>query len=237
MITSFVASEVNESLAEIGVDLLWSSALVLTLAMLSFTLDLAGHPGRVARAQARRTARTHEQIEEAGDTAVLTEVDTPGAPEKRQWGGIGISLAWLGTLLLIGSVAARAFSVHRPPLGNMYEFAIVGSAFVMLCYLLWALRHDVRWLGAFVTGTVVLFEMLAAMVFFTEASQLMPSLRATGSRSTSPWRPCPSRCSPSRSCCTRCGSCSPGVNVSRANWPSWTPSPARTRSTAWRTAS
>ena len=158
MITSFVASEVNESLAEIGVDLLWSSALVLTLAMLSFTLDLAGHPGRVARAQARRTARTHEQIEGAiatvdgqefvagdADTAVLTEVDTPGAPEKRQWGGVGISLAWLGTLLLIGSVAARAFSVHRPPLGNMYEFAIVGSAFVMLCYLLWALRHDVRW--------------------------------------------------------------------------------------------
>lgn len=178
MITSFVASEVNESLAEIGVDLLWSSALVLTLAMLAFTLDLAGHPGRVARAQARRTARTHEQIEEAGDTAVLTEVDTSGAPEKRQWGGIGISLAWLGTLLLVGSVAARAFSVHRPPLGNMYEFAIVGSAFVMLCYLLWALRHDVRWLGAFVTGTVVLFEMLAAMVFFTDASQLMPSLRS-----------------------------------------------------------
>ena len=178
MITSFVASEVNESLAEIGVDLLWSSALVLTLAMLAFTLDLAGHPGRVARAQARRTARTHEQIEEAGDTAVLTEVDTSGAPEKRQWGGIGISLAWLGTLLLIGSVAARAFSVHRPPLGNMYEFDLVGTAFLLVCFLGWSLRKDVRWLGAFVTLPAVLFIMLAALVYYTEASKLMPSLQS-----------------------------------------------------------
>ena len=71
--------------------------------------------------------------------------------------GVGISLAWLGTLLLIGSVAARAFSVHRPPLGNMYEFAMVGSLFVMAAFLLWSLRHDVRWLGAFATGIVVLF--------------------------------------------------------------------------------
>ena len=33
---------------------LWSAILVLTLAMLSFTVDLAGHPGRQARAAARR---------------------------------------------------------------------------------------------------------------------------------------------------------------------------------------
>lgn len=172
-------AQVDQSLADTSTKLLWSSALVLTLAMLSFTLDLAGHPGRQARALARR-AKSHEAVvEEGGDTAVVTHVDTvEELPEKRQWAGIGTSLSWLGTLLLVACVATRAWSVRRPPLGNMYEFAIVGTAFVMLCYLVWSLRHDVRWLGAFVTGTAVLFEMLAALVFFTDASQLMPSLKS-----------------------------------------------------------
>lgn len=180
MITSLMTSGVDQALADNSLRLLWSSALVLTLAMLSFTVDLAGHPGRQARAAARRAGETQEVAEAGGDVAVVTKVETdaPDVAEKRQWAGIGISLSWLGALLLIACIATRGWSVQRPPLGNMYEFLLAGCGFVMVAYLGWALRHDVRWLGAFVTGVVVLFEMLAGLVFYTDASQLLPSLRS-----------------------------------------------------------
>ena len=110
MITSLMTSGVDQALADNSLRLLWSSALVLTLAMLSFTVDLAGHPGRQARAAARRAGETQEVAEAGGDTAVVTKVETeaPDVPEKRQWAGIGISLSWLGALLLAGLAVTAA---------------------------------------------------------------------------------------------------------------------------------
>ena len=171
----------NVGLANTSNHFLYASAVVLALAMLSFAADLAGHPGRVERAAQRRAeaADSTVSVGAEGGTAVLdrtaTAVDV--APEKRQWAGIGMALSWLGALLLGACVLLRALSVGRPPLGNMYEFAIVGSLFVIVAYLIWSLRRDVRSLGIFVVGPTLLTEMLAALVFYTAASQLMPSLK------------------------------------------------------------
>lgn len=178
MITDFSGNEINTGIAALSSDFLWASALVLTLAMISFALDLAGAPHRAARLEARqKDASSAAAVSAGGDVLV----DTPTmqvAPEKRQWGGIGISLSWLGTLLLVIAVVTRTMAVGRPPLGNMYEFSMVGSMFAMLFFLGWNLKSDVRWLGLFITGPIVLFEMLAAVVYYTAASALMPSLQS-----------------------------------------------------------
>ena len=47
-------------------------------------------------------------------------------------------LTVLGTVLVVAAVVLRAAEVHRWPLGNMYEFAIVGSMFVLVSYCVWA---------------------------------------------------------------------------------------------------
>ena len=181
-------------LSNLSNNFLYASAVVLALAMMSFALDLAGHPGRMARA-AQRDAEAAETSNDAtaeaavgaspeaaagnGGTAVLerTSEKTPAIPEKRQWAGIGMSLTWLGWLLLGACVVLRSASVGRPPLGNMYEFAIVGAFFVLSAFLVWSLKSDVRSLGIFVVGPTLLTEMLAALVFYTAASQLLPSLK------------------------------------------------------------
>jgi cytochrome c-type biogenesis protein CcsB len=196
-------------LSNLSNNFLYASAVVLALAMMSFALDLAGHPGRMARAAQRDAEAAAESSTEAaetasagsGSTAVLqrTSGSTLVIPEKRQagrrtgddtgsdaktrtesarqWAGIGMSLSWLGMLLLAACVGLRAASVGRLPLGNMYEFAIVGAFFVMCAFLIWSLRRDVRSLGIFVVGPTLLTEMLAALVFYTAASQLLPSLK------------------------------------------------------------
>ena len=170
--------ETNESFSNISTNLLWSSALVLTLAMLAFGIDLAGHPARAERAATRRTSNSVAATEGSSDTAVLTEtVADEQVPEKRQWAGIGMSLTYLGTLLLAGCILFRSLSVQRPPLGNMYEFALVAVLFMLLAFSGWSFKRDIRWLGMFVTLIAVLLEMAAALVFYTAASQLMPSLQ------------------------------------------------------------
>ena len=88
------------------------------------------------------------------------------------------SLLGAGTAALIVTIATRGLSVSRAPLGNMYEFDLAGTAFLLVCFLLWSLRKDVRWLGAFVTLPATLFLILAAKVYYTEASKLMPSLQS-----------------------------------------------------------
>jgi cytochrome c-type biogenesis protein CcsB len=175
----------NVGLSDLSNEFLYASAVVLALAMLSFAADLAGHPGRMARAEERANAATEGSSDAAaaeaggGGTAVLerTSQGLPAIPEKRQWAGIGMSLSWLGALLLTACVVLRSASVGRPPLGNMYEFAIVGAFFVMAAFLIWSLKRDVRSLGIFVVGPTLLTEMLAALVFYTAASELLPSLK------------------------------------------------------------
>ncbi|KNX35883.1 c-type cytochrome biogenesis protein CcsB [Luteipulveratus halotolerans] len=180
MITQLLTRETNTALSDASTNSLYASAVVLTLAMLAFGLDLAQSPARAAREAARRTPAAQESAEAGGSTAVLTRTDddAPVEPEKRQWAGIGMSLSWLGALLLIACIVLRADAVHRPPLGNMYEFAVVGGAFTMAAFLVWSPRRDVRWLGIFAVGPVLLVEMLAALVFYTDATQLMPSLKS-----------------------------------------------------------
>ncbi|TWP34695.1 c-type cytochrome biogenesis protein CcsB [Leekyejoonella antrihumi] len=197
MITAATDHVANAALNTASIHFLWSSAAVLTLAMLAFGIDLAGFPARDARAKEREAERAKALENSAvaqkvatgagGGTAVLDSAPRPANPaeggdaeEKRKWAGIGMSLSWLGGLLLVANVVFRAWSVDRPPLANMYEFAAVGTMFVMVAFLGWSLRKDVRWLGLFVVAPVVLVEMLCAVVFYTAASSVLPSLK-------SPW--------------------------------------------------
>lgn len=96
----------------------------------------------------------------------------------RKLGGIGGSLAWLGTGLLAVSVLLRGLSVERAPLGNMFEFAVVACLAVMVAFCIWSTRQDLRWLGLFVVTPVLLVLGIALVLWYTEAAELMPALQS-----------------------------------------------------------
>ena len=165
----------NETLASYSNVSLYSAMAVFTIAMISFAADLAGvAPRAAARADER-------QLVGAGAPAApapLSDTGAPDEPRRRKAAGIAMSLSWLGAALLVAATALRGLSVHRAPLGNMYEFSLVGCSFVMVVFLGLALRRDLRWLGLFVVGPVLLTLGLAITVFYTAASQLLPSLKS-----------------------------------------------------------
>ncbi|WP_018157057.1 c-type cytochrome biogenesis protein CcsB [Demetria terragena] len=164
----------NQAFADNSTYALAGSAVVLALAMLAFALDLAG--GQKRRAVVEAAAES--QAEMNGNTMVLTREVSPDEPVKRQWAGVGMALSWLGFGLLLVAIVLRGLSVHRTPLGNMYEFALAAAGFTMAVFLIWSTQRDLRWFGVFITAPVVLTEMLAAMVLYTDATQLVPSLRS-----------------------------------------------------------
>ena len=174
----------DTTLAQLSNTAIYSAMVVLTLAMLGYAVYLARLvPGR-ERASVPAVAQERELVT-AGSGDVVTDA-TASSPEEveaepvaaRKAGGVAWMLTLLGTALVVAGVVLRAAEVHRWPLGNMYEFAIVGSMFVLLSYCAWSTRRDLRWLGLFVVTPVLLTLGLAITVWYTDASELMPSLRS-----------------------------------------------------------
>ena len=170
----------NETLAlyaNLGV---YSAMAVFTIAMIAFAMDLAAVAPKVSAA----APETQKEPALAGAGSYVdapaprVEGDGPDLPRTRRAAGIAMMLTRLGGLLLIAAAAMRGLSVHRPPLGNMFEFALVGCMFVVVVFVAISLRRDVRWLGLFVVGPVLLTLGLAITVFYTDASELLPSLKS-----------------------------------------------------------
>jgi cytochrome c-type biogenesis protein CcsB len=178
----------DQTLAQLSNLAIYSAMAVLTLAMLADAVYLARLVP--AREAARETSRERELVAAGGavDAQVRDAASddvTDGATGReaepaaaRKAAGIGWALTLLGTLLVVAGVVLRALEVHRWPLGNMYEFAIFGAMFVLLAYCAWSMRRDLRWLGLFVVIPVLLNLGLAITVWYTDAAELMPSLRS-----------------------------------------------------------
>lgn len=182
----------HETLASYANVSLYSAMAVLTLSMLGYAAYLAGLlPARDAAAEsadgAEVAAADRELVAAGGGSvaaawaheagpATTTESEVP--LRARKAGGIAQTLALLGTVLLFASAALRGASVERWPLGNMFEFGVASALFTMVVFVVWGLRRDLRWLGVFVVAPVLILLGLANTVWYTEAAELMPSLKS-----------------------------------------------------------
>jgi len=181
---------VDESLAQASNTLIYSAMLVYTGALGAFTTDLAlrgrrrvGVPAAVGAPAGRAVAdRVPATVGAGADAPVDAAPSVPGPPAadpaRTRAGGIGVSLTGLAFLLHAGGVLARGLSVGRVPWGNMYEFSVAGSVVVTGMFLVVLMRRDVRYLGTFVIGPVLLTLGLAVAVFYTRADQLVPALHS-----------------------------------------------------------
>ncbi len=186
---------------------LYVAMAVLALAMIAFSVhvalsisrrpdgaDLLDETDEAKRAEGQMAANTRRREPVAagvGSSGASTaggfvsqsggSLDLPAPPSAdrgRAAGSYAMSLSWLGTLFLVVSVVLRGASVSRPPLGNMFEFSTFAAMFIMLIYLGLSLKWPLRWLGLFVVVPVLLTLGLAMSVWYTAASELLPSLKS-----------------------------------------------------------
>jgi cytochrome c-type biogenesis protein CcsB len=165
---------VDQGLSDISNVLIYSAMLVYTIAFLEFAIDLAGRgkaPAKLEPVLAGAQARAEDPD--------LGLPDQPARSGRSRALGIAMSMTYLAFALHLAGVVARGLSVHRAPWGNMYEFSISGTLVVTAVFLVVVVqRPELRFLGTFIIGPVLLSLGLATAVFYTEAAQLVPALRS-----------------------------------------------------------
>jgi len=114
----------------------------------------------------------------AGGSASL--VVAPSQRVRPVFARIGTSLTWLAFLFHIGADVLRGVAAGRVPWANMYEFALTGTMLVVAVFLAVLFRYDLRFLGALITGLVVLLLGGSIFAFYVQVAPLADPLK-------SPW--------------------------------------------------
>jgi cytochrome c-type biogenesis protein CcsB len=172
-----VTVAVDATLANLSNQLVYSSMAVYTGALLAFTADLSGRGARRPVAGKVLVGSDGEPLADPEAAFEAPAVD-PAARPRSKAAGIAVALTWLAFALHLGGVVARGASVGRAPWGNMYEFSVSGALVVTGVFLAVLARRDVRYLGTFVIGPVLLTLGLAVAVLYTQASPLVPALQS-----------------------------------------------------------
>ncbi|NKX53440.1 c-type cytochrome biogenesis protein CcsB [Arthrobacter mobilis] len=180
---------IDETLGQYSELFILLAAMTFTVALIAFCWDLAT-ASRTLQAVEDRLARQQVPAEAAvgagrtgGGGAAEGAVETADesleyAGQRRPAARIGVALSALGTLILAAGVISRGLAAHRVPWGNMYEFCTTGALVVAAVFLLALTRKDMRFLGSFVIGLVVIMLCAAAIAFPTPVAHLVPALQS-----------------------------------------------------------
>ncbi|SDR91432.1 cytochrome c-type biogenesis protein CcsB [Microterricola viridarii] len=184
---------------EISIIALYSAMAVYALAFIAFSIDLAKRSavvGAVQDAAAEAAAGAASGAAVAGTAAqnaaggtVLTAEAPASAAAKRVGLGsvdygrspalrVGMALTVVGWLLHLSATVLRGVAAERVPWANMYEFAMTGTLVMVTVFLIVNIKFDLRFLGTFVTGMVVILLGLATVNFYVSVVPLPPSLQS-----------------------------------------------------------
>jgi cytochrome c-type biogenesis protein CcsB len=183
---------IDETLGQYSELFILLSAMAFTVAFIAFCWDLAVS-SKTIRAVENRLAEQHsgQKVPVAagsvsgGDAAGTSRAKLAVADESLDYGAerrnaarIGVSISVLATLVLAAGVVSRGIAAHRVPWGNMYEFCTTGALVVAVVFLLTLVKKDLRFLGSFVIGLVVIMLCAAAIGFPTPVAHLVPALQS-----------------------------------------------------------
>ena len=182
--------ETTLSLDSVSVLLVWTAIAVYALAFIAYAVDLARRGATAVDAKDARVrelvgaggagaasdsiAQLHEQ-EQAAEDALTAR---PSDRKRLVWARIGTSLTVLAFLFHVGGDVTRGLAAGRVPWSNMYEFSLTGTMLIVAVYLGVLFRYDLRFLGTFITGLVVVLLGGASLAFYVEIVPLMDPLKS-----------------------------------------------------------
>lgn len=194
-----MSAEQLEQLAGLSDLFVVAAVLLYVFGMVGFAVELAFgrfRPGRTAAVGAVAKQPVAVGVggaagPEAGETGVSEAEVVAGAdasagvaeaggqsPGAARAGTVALALAWLGWAANLAAIVTRGLAVERWPWGNMYEFVVAICFAAVSAFLGTQLRHNVRFLGAFVMVTAALGLGLAVKVFYTAAGPVVPALNS-----------------------------------------------------------
>lgn len=158
--------------------LLWTAIAIYAAAFVAYAFDLARRSEVSADAQTVRESALVGAGGGSGGGQAGVGSGTEAKPQRYVMARIGTSLTVLAFVFHLGATLARGFAAGRVPWANLYEFAMIGTLLIVAVFLVVLSRIDLRFLGTFITGLVVVLLGLAATNFYVEVSPLMDPLKS-----------------------------------------------------------
>ena len=172
----------------ISVLLVWTAIGIYALAFIAYAIDLATRSDLAVKA--KDAVATRELVAAGGVSGGIDDVRAEeaaaeatlrGARADRPrylWARIGTALTVLAFLFHVAGAVTRGVASGRVPWSNMYEFSLTGTMLIVAVYLVVLLRYDLRFLGSFITGLVVLLLGGATLGFYVEVTPLADPLKS-----------------------------------------------------------
>ena len=171
--------------------MIWTAIAIYAAAFIAYALDL-GKRSQVA-SDARfsgaesGTADVRELVGAAvgGSSGGAARASRTAAanlsdptPQRFVMARIGTALATLGFLFHLAGEVLRGIAAGRVPWSNMYEFAMTGTLLIVAVYLAVNLWFDLKFLGTFILGLVVVLLGGAATGFYVQVVPLSDPLKS-----------------------------------------------------------
>jgi cytochrome c-type biogenesis protein CcsB len=135
---------------------------------------LAGPAGRAERPSSSVAAKAQG----SGGAGQTADASMLYGAERRVPARVAVALTVLGGAIHAAGVLTRAIGSGRVPWGNMYEFLTTGAFLVVAVFLAVLIRRDLRFLGTFVVGLVIIMLVAASVAFWTPVGHLVPALQS-----------------------------------------------------------
>lgn len=161
--------------------LLWTAIAIYAASFVAYAVDLARRSQTAADA---KTVRAGELVGATvgGGTASAPAASSQAADDSTRqrfvMARIGTSLLTLGFIFHLAATVTRGIEAGRVPWANLYEFAMVGTLLIVAVFLAVLTKLDLRYLGTFITGLVVILLGLSSTNFFVEVTPLMDPLKS-----------------------------------------------------------
>lgn len=192
----------TQTLDEISIILIYSAMAVYALAFIAFALDLARRSSTVKSAVGASTtaaastasATVMPELATVGGTSSARPVRGSSDPDPDSslvsLAGVdaagrrsialrlGVSFTILAFVVQLAGVILRGVAASRVPWANMYEFSITGTLLIVAVFLVVLLREDLRFLGTFVTGLVLILLGVSAVNYYVSVAPLPPALQS-----------------------------------------------------------
>jgi cytochrome c-type biogenesis protein CcsB len=170
---------------------IYSAMFVYALAFIFFTYDLAkrmSEAKQLAAVPAVEVVSAKRSGQNAGTTALLDRPSAPPPPGyevtakarvKRSLAArLGMIFTVMAWLLHVGGTVLRGIAAGRVPWANMFEFTLTATAIIIGVFLVMQFWQDLQFLGAYITGFVLVFLGVATTNFYVDVVPLPPALQS-----------------------------------------------------------
>jgi len=176
------------NLNELSIISLYSAMAIYAIAFIAFAIDLGRRSASVdaetTLTQTDTARGSSAATSGSAGTTTLTRLSArmendAASPYGRSASlRIGLSLTVLAWALHVVATLTRGIAAERVPWANMYEFAMTGTLLIVTVFLIVLTRIDLRFLGTFVTGLVLVLLGIAALKYYVEVAPLPPALQS-----------------------------------------------------------